>query len=183
MTYHTYTTKAVVCGTFNRNTADASYLLFTREAGMLYADARSSRQERSKQRYALQDFSLVRVSLIKGRRNWRVGSIEALDNYYHQADGKEARGSVVSLCVVLRRFMKGEVVDIHLFDYVTQAERKFVLNVIQVSILAGLGYVDVKQIPYAVREVTPRCVSDSYSMTVDKQIEKLYIHAVSVSHL
>lgn len=56
MAYETYTTEALVCGTFNRNTADRSYLLFTREAGMLYADARSVREERSRQRYALRTF-------------------------------------------------------------------------------------------------------------------------------
>ena len=52
MAYVTYTTLALVCGTFDQKTSDRSYMLFTREAGMLFASARSVREERSKQRYA-----------------------------------------------------------------------------------------------------------------------------------
>ena len=63
MSYQTYTTEALVCGTYDRNTADRSYRLFARELGMLFADARSVRLEKSRQRMALSDFSLVRVSL------------------------------------------------------------------------------------------------------------------------
>ena len=129
MAYATYTTKALVCGTFNRNTADRSYLLFTREAGMLYADARSVREERSRQRYALQDFSLVRVSLVKGKQSWKVGSIEAQKNYYSLAVENETRGSVVSLFRLLRRFVNCEEAAPELFYYVTEAFYELSLNV------------------------------------------------------
>ena len=38
---------------------------------MVLAAARSVREEKSRQRYALQEFALVRVSLIKGKSGWR----------------------------------------------------------------------------------------------------------------
>lgn len=82
MAYVTYTTDAIVCGTYDRNTADRSYRLFTRELGMLYADARSVRLEKSKQRQALQDFSLIKVSLVKGKAGWKIGSVSEVQNYY-----------------------------------------------------------------------------------------------------
>lgn len=192
MAYATYTTEALVCGTYNKNTADRSFLLFTREAGMLYADARSVREERSRQRYALQDFSLVRVSLVKGKTGWKIGSIEAKQNYYDDAVSKEARGDVVSLARLLRRFVKGEEASPDLFDYVVQSlevliscpeQRAFVSATIQVHVLASLGYVDQKTIPVSVRMIEPAVLSDKYNEAILAQINAIYTHAVTISHL
>lgn len=108
MSYTTYTTDALVCGTFDRLTSDRTYLLFTDVAGMVFATARSAREERSKQRYALQDFSHVRVSLVKGKGGWRIGSVEPLQNYYVAAPNRAARGSTVAVVQLLRRVVTGE---------------------------------------------------------------------------
>jgi recombinational DNA repair protein (RecF pathway) len=192
MSYATYTTDALVCGTFNRNTADRSYLLFTREAGMLYADARSAREERSKQRFALQDFSLVRVSLIKGKSSWKVGSIEARTNYFMQAEDKAARGSVVSLFRMLRRFFSGQEPSPLLFDYVNDSlrvlvstvdNRGFIERVIQSRILLELGYVDGRLIPPLVQTALPDTIASLYSPDVEQTLDMLITKAVSTSHL
>lgn len=192
MAYETYTTEALVCGTKNRNTADRSYLLFTREAGMLFADARSVREERSRQRYALQDFSYLRVSLVKGKAGWKIGSIEPLRNFYFDAATKEARGSVVSVVRLLRRFVHGEVSDREFFDEVVSLlevtlenmeHRSFVEQVVQVRLLGRLGYVDTKYIPLPLREAAPLELSALYTKELEAVINKLYAHAVSMSHL
>jgi DNA repair protein RecO len=191
MAYAIYITDALVCGTFNRNTADCSYLLFTREAGMLYADARSVREEKSRQRYALQDFSLVRVSLVKGKQTWRIGSIEAVDNYYRRADSKQARGGVVSVFRLLRRFVKGEEASAELFDFVlaglkvlkTENSNQFVAEVVQLRIMAHLGYVDSKQIPEVIRRVNPEELIRLDTKEVSLVVDKLYAQAVESSHL
>lgn len=192
MSYATYITEALVCGTWSRNTADRSYLLFTREAGMLYADARSVREERSRQRYALQDFSLVRVSLIKGKQSWKIGSIEIQKNYYHEAVDKEARGSVVGLLRLVRRFVKGEEAHSEFFDFIKNAlevmikpvdERQFVQKVLQVQILAWLGYVDDKKIPEKIRDIAPELIAEQYDAHTEKIADALYTHAISVSQL
>ena len=193
MAYATYTTQALVCGTFDRNTADRSYLLFTREAGMLYADARSAREERSRQRYSLQDFTLVKVSLVKGKGGWKVGSIQALHNFYHDAIDQAARGSVVSVFRLLRRFFKGEEPAPELFDYTVQAikklsvdqlDRTFLQMLIQVHILAELGYVDNQLLPMTLQHRTLESLdTTNYSESDERVIEKLYTQAVSVSHL
>lgn len=193
MAYATYTTEALVCGTFDRNTADRSYLLFTREAGMLYADARSARMERSKQRYSLQDFTRVRVSLVKGKGGWKIGSIQAHNNFYHQATDQAARGSVVSVFRLLRRFFKGQEAAPELFDYIVQAinqlateqtDRNFLLMLVQVHILTGLGYVDKQSLPSAWQQLSPASLDTSnYSESDERVIEKLYTQAVAASHL
>lgn len=191
MSYTTYTTEALVCGTWTRNTSDKSYLLFTKEAGMLYADARSVREEKSKQRYALQDFSYIRVSLIKGKIGWRIGSVESLLNHYALAKDKGARGSVIHVYRILRRFYKGEESNPNLFEYVTQAlsvmtgeinDRITLEQILQLRILSELGYVDTKRLPPVVLEplrVDSRQVSD----VNQKRIESLLKHATDSSQL
>lgn len=108
MAYATYTTEAIVCGSKNSMTSDKSYLLFTRGAGMLWASARSVRMEKSKQRYALQEFSIIRVSLVKGRGGWRIGSVEAVSNPFMEALSRKARSGVHGVMKLLRRFVHGE---------------------------------------------------------------------------
>lgn len=108
MAYAIYTTEAIVCGSKDSYTSDRSYLLFTQRAGMLWAGAKSVRTEKSKQRQALQEFSIIRVSLVKGRSGWRIGSVEAISNPFMRADSREARGVVQVVVRHLRRFLHGE---------------------------------------------------------------------------
>jgi len=192
MAYAIYTTKALVCGTYNNNTADRSYLLFTRELGMLYAAARSVREERSKQRYSLQDFSLIRVSLVKGKTGWRIGSVAAEVNYFAEAIEKESRGSVVKLFRLLRRFYSGEEPHAELFDYVVASlflltkplqHRSFVEQVVESKVLLELGYVDKKLVPEIVLELEPTKIESAYSADIAQKLTKLSEIAVSTSHL
>lgn len=108
MAYSTYTTEAIVCGSKDSYTSDRSYLLFTERAGMLWASARSVREEKSKQRYALQDFSIIRVSLVKGKSGWRIGSVEAISNPFMEARERSSRAGVSAVVKLLRRFLQGE---------------------------------------------------------------------------
>jgi DNA repair protein RecO len=187
-----YTTEALVCGTFNRNTADRSYLLFTKEAGMLYAEARSVREERSRQRMALQDFSLVRVSLIKGKSSWKIGSIESQRNFFSSASDKAARGSVVSLTRFLRRFFSGQEAAPALFEYVATAlallsaetaGREFIESVVQLHILHSLGYVDGSFVPTFMKEESLLNISQYNTAETQALLDALIDKAVSTSHL
>lgn len=124
MAYQTYITEALVCGSKTSNTSDKSFLLFTRDGGMLYAAARSVREERSKQRYALQDFSLVRVSLVRGKSGWRVGSVENEFNAFLRSGvARPARASLLRIVKLLRQFVHGEEAHPELFDDVRAAVR------------------------------------------------------------
>lgn len=192
MSYQTYITEALVCGTFNRNTADRSYLLFTKEAGMLFAEARSVREERSRQRFALQDFSLVRVSLIKGKATWKIGSIESKINYFSVATSKEARGSVVGTLKFLRRFFSGQEPAPVLFESVIQAleflkgdvsNRNFMEMVLQVRMLLALGYVDGGTVPGFVVEDQFETLTNKYTPAVEQQLKTILEKAVAISHL
>jgi recombinational DNA repair protein (RecF pathway) len=192
MSYQTYTTRALVCGTYNRNTADRSYLLFTREAGMLYAEARSVREERSRQRMALQDFSLVRVSLVKGKSSWKIGSIECERNFFSAADDKEARGSVVLVTKFLRRFFSGQEAAPALFDYIvgsleflsgTTTSRDYLEKIIQARVLFELGYVDRRVLPEVVMSEVGLLKNTLVELSVEAALKPIIDKAVSLSHL
>lgn len=178
MAYVTYTTEAIVCGTYDRNTFDRSYRLFTRELGMLYADARSVRKEESRQRPGLQDFSHIKVSLVKGKGGWRIGSVTPLYNFYHGAHDQAARGSVVKIIRLIRRFVTGEEIQTELFDEYLAAleffseactERRCFEHVFIQRVLATLGYIKSSDIPEQFRatplgqiDVNGVCVKDAH---------------------
>ena len=159
---------------------------------MLYAEARSAREERSKQRFALQDFSLVRVSLIKGKNSWKVGSIESKLNYFMDAKSKEARGSVVSTVRFLRRFFSGEQAVPVLFDYVVEAltllvqeseQREFIEKSVQVHILLDLGYVDGGVVPDFIQAGSLQNIEEKCAPGILLALDTLILKAVSTSHL
>ena len=121
MSYHMYTTDALVCGCYERNGADRTVLLLTEALGMVYATARSIREERSRQRTALQEFSIARVSLINGRAGWRVGSVEAGPNAFLAADNRRTRAHIVRIIRLLRRYVHGELETAAIYTLATTA--------------------------------------------------------------
>ena len=117
---------------------------------MLWCSARSSREESSKQRCALQDFSHIRVSLIKGKSGWRVGSTEALGNAFLQAQTKSERSLIHFVVTQLRRYVHGEVqlepVYEDVFELITQSKlfldtRVVAQRIFLIRLLSLLGYV------------------------------------------
>ena len=154
MSYEKYSTDALVCGSFLRNTSDKTYLLFTREAGMVRAVAQSVREEKSKQRQALQDFSLVRVSLIPGKAGWRVAGVEPQENLFLRAESRAVRGALRSIVQFLRRFAGSEHAEPEVFDevmsllslleQVPEAELDDIVLLTEFRLLNYLGYIETK---------------------------------------
>jgi DNA repair protein RecO len=148
MSYKTYITDALVCGARTSNTSDKSFLLFTREAGMLYASAKSVREERSKQRYSLQEFSIIRVTLVHGKAGWRITGAEPILNVYTIQRTREARALVRNIIRLLRRLIQGEVPHELLYDEVVTILRTEhtgkegpLEEVLTLRVLNMLGYI------------------------------------------
>jgi len=116
MAYHLYNTEALVCGSRDSNTSDRAYILFTREAGMIWAQTKSVREERSKHRYALQDFSVIRVSLVYGKAGWRIVGTEPIANLYYDAKERSVRILLRNIVRLLRRVIRGEEATPDLYD-------------------------------------------------------------------
>lgn len=159
---------------------------------MLFATAKSVREEVSKQRNALQDFTRLNISLIKGKAGWRVGSVEALQNDFSLASSKEVRGSVVLFYRLLRRFIRGEEAHSDLFDFSIaaldeilkpQTNRRLLDLFIETRILLLLGYVDQKAVPEAIRTSTLADISALENPELTKKLETLVNKAREISHL
>src|SRR3989338_1991957 len=119
--YRVYTTKALVCGAFDNMTADKTVQLFTRDAGMLYAASKSVREERSKQRYSLTEFSILTVSMIRGKSGWRITGVEPFLNVFTPLTTREQRAFVRNCVRFLKRMVRGEESAAPLFDLITEA--------------------------------------------------------------
>ncbi|MCB9811624.1 DNA repair protein RecO [Candidatus Nomurabacteria bacterium] len=188
MAYATYTTEALVCGSRDNNTSDRAFLLFTKEAGMLWASARSVREERSKQRFALQDFSLIRVSLVRGKSGWRIGSAECLDNFYTLAPDRETRGAVTRVLRLVRQFVHGEEPQPRLFAEVQEVLPRIAGGAVAASLAADvatlrmlyvLGYVQkTPSLTAYLESAWPTCLKP-----LTEEAEKAIEQAFSVSHL
>ncbi len=190
MSYRTYTTRAIVCGSKDSYTSDRSYLLFTEDAGMLWAGAKSVRMEKSKQRYALQDFSIIRVSLVKGKSGWRIGSVEAISNPFMEAQERSSRAGVQQVIRLLRRFVHGEEPHPRIYDdavmalsCLSVAEESDVIDLqdqFTLRTLHSLGYI-APQADYdeLLTAEDPWSVPRSLSPIAHKAIER----ALSASHL
>lgn len=148
MAYQTYITEALVCASYDSNSADRSYLLFTREAGMIHAHARSVREERSKQRFALQICSHIRVTLVRGKSGWKIAGVEPIRNLYAGSETREARAFLRNIILLLRRVIQGETAHAEIFDDVLRALERLpehtphkLETILSLRILHALGYV------------------------------------------
>jgi len=193
MSYKTYTTEAIVCGSVDTHTSDKSYLLFTKEAGMVWATARSVREERSKQRYALQDFSRIRVSLVRGKSGWRIGSVEAQGNPFMKAESREDRSLVNYLVRQLRRYVHGEVELPRVFEdadlllkgnSVAPQEGERLQQLFLLRLLAQLGYIAVEPLWQKLTEVdTILDALPLYELNMEPSIQKAVEKGANASHL
>jgi recombinational DNA repair protein (RecF pathway) len=194
MSYQTYITEALIVGSFDSNTADKSYLLFTRDAGMIYAAAKSVREERSRQRFALQDFSRITVSLIKGKTGWRIGSVQSEGNLFVSAQSRAVRGSVVRLCKILRRFVAGEEPHLELYtevmlglQYLMQAEvknRMLLEELLITRLLYSLGYIArTSELALILDNPFTTLVEDSKVADLLPFLQTINAQATTVSHL
>lgn len=191
MAYQTYITEALVCGSDDRNTADRSFLLFTRDAGMLHASAKSVREERSKQRYALQDFSHVRVTLVRGKSGWKVTGAEAIQNFYTTASTRDARTHVRNTTRLLKRIMRGEspqrdVFDdvVHSFTITNTCTCPKLQTILSLRILYMCGYI-APESPYEkfIREPLSQELVAAMTDTDEIECRAVIEQALTESHL
>lgn len=82
--YHIHTTRAIVLTAFGVGEGNKFFTLFTEEFGVIRAKAQNIRSSTSKLRFALQEYSFVNVSLVRGKDIWRITNAEPLYNLYFE---------------------------------------------------------------------------------------------------
>ncbi len=112
MSYHIYQTPAFILGSKGVGEANKSYLLFTRDLGLIYAVAQGVRLDKSKLRHTLQDFAFCTISLVRGKELWRITNTSE----YGEVLKKEQLFSFARIVSLLKRFLHGEEVQPNLFE-------------------------------------------------------------------
>ena len=135
------------------NFGEANILLFilTAELGLIIASAQAARLSASKLNSALQEYSLISVSCVKGKNGWKVTNAIGKENFYFNQP-VFVQKLVSQICAVLLRMMPGEEKHREVFYVVSNgfAElenvlEKYIANfeiLLMLRILFHLGYVD-----------------------------------------
>jgi len=119
MAHHVYQTEALVLKGAHSGESNRFIDIFTRELGFVRAIAQSARRERSKMRYSLQDHTHLDVSLVRGRKAWRVTGAKEKTNMYYALEGEQHKRILFSkVNALLRRLLHGEEKNEALYESV-----------------------------------------------------------------
>lgn len=153
MSHHVYNTEGFVLESASHGEANKTYSLFTRELGRIRASAQGVRLLKSKLRFSLQDYSFVKISLVRGKEFWRItnaGVIKPVHTDF-QTD-KFALRIVSRIFLLLRRLVPEEEKNEELFEMLSGSlvflsEHKLSLDestsaetILVIRVLSILGY-------------------------------------------
>lgn len=116
--YQKYQTEVLVLGSRESGEADCVLALYTKDFGLVRARASALRTERSRMRYALQKYARASVSLVRGRRGWRVAGAAAMKGAASDIRGTSAFARISELVL---RLVGGEERNDYLFAALAEA--------------------------------------------------------------
>ncbi len=185
-------TEGIIIGSRNSKEADKYFWIFSRDFGVIRADARSVRKFDSKLRTFLSDFSRAKISLVKTKIGWRVTSVQGL-LFLENAGilGKEIFSKSAKL---LQRLAPPDEKHEELYeDIVSIFENKdkdFFVNdyknielVSAIRILFHLGYIEhnASVIPFAKGSVSKLLLTDAFIQR--RELIKTVNNSLKESHL
>lgn len=114
--HHIYHTQGFVLSSKNMGEANKVLVIFTRELGLIRAVVQSVRLGKSKLRFSLQDFSHIKVDLVRGKDVWRVTSAKSVTSFPLVRRDKASLVMMVRISQLLERFCGLESVNEKIFD-------------------------------------------------------------------
>lgn len=190
--YQKYHTDALVLGSRETGEADRVLALYTRDFGLVRGRCTSLRAARSKMRYALQNYSLANVALVRGKSGWRLAGAKSSAT----ANGKNVKGvaAFARISSLVLRFVAGEEKHENLFEILREAhaaltgdscEAWAAIEIVCVArIMHTLGYISSEVL------TTPLLTHTAYSEENLREAESMredllrtINHAISETHL
>lgn len=113
--HHIYETNAFVLKNSPQGEADGFITLFTKDLGLIRATAQGIRYEKSKLRFAMQNFCYSHVSIVRGKGIWRLTNANAIENFYSNFNN-DTKNVVARIFRLLERLLAGESGDEKLFE-------------------------------------------------------------------
>ena len=147
--YQKYSTEALVISSRESGESDRFFSLFTQDFGLVRARASAVRSEKSRMRYSLQNYSRANVSLVRGKRGWRVAGAASLST----SIDKNAKGvcAFARISELVNRLIAGEEQSPYIFAALSDAHDALMqggngstgtIEIICVArILFALGYI------------------------------------------
>ncbi len=149
MAYHVHKTLGFVLASIPVKEANTFVIVFTRELGLIKAQAQGTQKVASKLRYGLQKFSFSQLSFIYGKHTWKVTNVVPLENIFYLLQEKKEKLLVCAhVSVLLQRFLTGEEKNEELFDLVMDAMLFLGENNISQEDLSSFEYLFVLRILY-----------------------------------
>lgn len=118
--YQKYSTSALILGSREQGEADKVYALYTEDFGLVWARASAVRGEGSKMRSGLQSCSRARVSLVRGKRGWRLAG--AASELTAVGKGREGVAAMARIAELIMRLVRGEERNEYLFSSLADAQ-------------------------------------------------------------
>jgi DNA repair protein RecO (recombination protein O) len=145
--YQKYQSDAVVLGSREQGESDKSYAFYTKDFGLVRARASAVRTEQSKMRYALQSFSIINISLVRGKRGWRAAGARAVAPAPIKGVHAFARAAEL-----VTRLIPGEEKNDYLFEVLVKAHEALsgdsdvaIIEILcVVRVLYTLGYISAE---------------------------------------
>ncbi|PIP68890.1 DNA repair protein RecO [Candidatus Nomurabacteria bacterium CG_4_9_14_0_2_um_filter_32_10] len=149
--HHIYHTEGIILGSGNFGETGKYYSIFTRDLGMIFASAQGVRKMSSKLRFVLQDFSYLKIDLIKGKDFWKITSASKT-NKLEKLSEPEIFEVFVNISKLLKRLLMGEDPNKALFMDLLKGlfileksktidELRNIEAIIVLRILNNLGYI------------------------------------------
>ena len=150
--HHIHHTEGIILGSKSYGEAGRYYFIFTRDLGMIYASAQGVRKISSKLRFVLQDFSYVKLDLVRGKDFWRLTSASKTNKLEDVSKRPEALKVFVNVSRLLKRLLAGEDANENLFidllngfsileKYETTEDLRNIEAIMVLRILNNLGYI------------------------------------------
>lgn len=145
--HHIYTTKAIIIKSFPIGEANKYYFCLTEDLGFIQASAQGVRLDKSKLKGHLQEFCLVKLSLVKGKNVWRIVGVETIENgnFIKDVDKLIAIKNIFSL---LLRLLHGEEKNISLFETIESFYLFLLKNELSKSNIQNLETIIVLRVLY-----------------------------------
>lgn len=101
--------------------ANKLFLIYTKEMGLVRAVAQGVRLNKSKLRFALQDFAYAQVDLVRGRDIWRVTSATTANSFPYARSDRQSLLLIARISKLIERLCDGEEAHEKIFNDFIQA--------------------------------------------------------------
>lgn len=119
--HHIYHTHGFILSSNNKGEANKMFSIYTREMGLVRAMAQGVRLSKSKLRFSLQDFSYIKVDLVRGKDLWRITSARHISSFPIARTNRDSILLIARASKLLERLCDGEESNIEIFDDLIQA--------------------------------------------------------------